>query len=281
MSTDVADPASSPHGVSYLPAPPPPDLEKGIQSFPEPIPTDFLSYIADESTNRAVLSSQRRSQMREILRNPDIQYSKNTYTDRNERGKLYGFKNWTLKHFELDDGQIYRKAEMARGTEYNRRYAACQWDAFELIAGVHRGLCHSGINKTHERAMELYYGITQGDVEWILQRCTVCNQNAANRAPSSVTPIISQRCLDRVYLDLMDFTSQPDGEYNWVLQIKDHFSRYVWLFALKDKGSEEVARCVSFWMSWCGCPKRFYADNGTEFEGELIPHYTTGACNAI
>jgi transposase InsO family protein len=118
--------------------------------------------------------------------------------------------------------------------------------------------------------MELYYGITQGNVEWVLEKCAICNANAANREPSTVTPIISKRCLDRIYLDLMDFTSQPDGDYHWILQIKDHFSRYIWLFALKDKSSEEVARSVGFWMSWCGCPKRFYADNGTEFKGELI-----------
>jgi hypothetical protein len=40
-----------------------------------------------------------------------------------------------------------------------------------------------------------------------------CKALASNQ---TVTPIISRRVLDRVYLDLMDFTSQPDGEYNYV-----------------------------------------------------------------
>ena len=78
-------------------------------------------------------------------------------------------------------------------------------------------------NKTHERISELYYGITQEEVTWLLSKCQVCAANQANREPPSITPIISQRCLDRVYMDLMDFTSQPDGVYHWVLQLKDTF----------------------------------------------------------
>ena len=72
-----------------------------------------------------------------------------------------------------------------------------------------------------------YYGIAQGDVEWVLDRCRHCKAVASNREPQTVAPIVSRRVLDRVYLDLMDFTPQPDGKYNWVLQIKDHFSQMI------------------------------------------------------
>jgi hypothetical protein len=36
----------------------------------------------------------------------------------------------------------------------------------------------------------------------------ICNANANNREPLTVTPIVSKRCLDRIYIDLMEFTSQ-------------------------------------------------------------------------
>jgi hypothetical protein len=70
-------------------------------------------------------------------------------------------------------------------------------------------------------------------------------------------------------MDLMDFTSQPDGIYHWVLQLKDHFSRMIWLFPLRDKSSEEVASSLRTWIAWCGQPKSFYSDNGKEFAGEV------------
>ena len=41
--------------------------------------------------------------MRDILRNPSIQYPKENYPDRAERAKLYNLRNWTLQHFLLDD----------------------------------------------------------------------------------------------------------------------------------------------------------------------------------
>jgi hypothetical protein len=82
--------------------------------------------------------------MKDILRNPSIQYSKEVYPDSKERARLRSLKDWTLKHFLLDDNQIYRKAETVRGIEYNQRYAACTYDSFDLITGTHRGLHHAG-----------------------------------------------------------------------------------------------------------------------------------------
>jgi hypothetical protein len=117
--------------------------------------------------------------------------------------------------------------------------------------------------------MELYYRITQENVKWVLERCVICNQNTANKEPPTITPIASRRCLDRVYIDLMDFTSQPDNGYTWVLQIKDHFSRMIWLFPLQNKSSIKVAPCLETFISWCGCPRRVYCDNGTEFDRDV------------
>jgi transposase InsO family protein len=70
-------------------------------------------------------------------------------------------------------------------------------------------------------------------------------------------------------MDLVDFRSQPDGEFQWVLEVKDHFSRHIWLFAIKNKSSLEVARCLKTWIAWCGHLKNFYSDNGKEFDGAV------------
>ena len=43
----------------------------------------------------------------------------------------------------------------------------------------------------------------------------------------------------------------------------------IWLFPLKDKGSTEVANALRTFISWCGQPKRFFSDNGTEFKGDV------------
>jgi hypothetical protein len=101
---DVNDPSSSPFGASFLPFLPPENAElKGIQPFTEADALEFEEYLA-QSTNRSILTSIRRVEMRSILRNPTILFSKEAYPDKAERGRLRNLKVWTLKHFILDDG---------------------------------------------------------------------------------------------------------------------------------------------------------------------------------
>jgi hypothetical protein len=60
--------------------------------------------------------------------------------------------------------------------------------------------------------------------------------------------------MQRVQIDLMDFRADCDGDYKWIMQVKDHFSRYVWLFALYGKDSEEVAAHLKQWIGAFGEP---------------------------
>ena len=139
---DVNDPASSPSGAHFIPQLPPLGTEP-IRPFLDSLELEFELYIRD-GPNRKVLLPRRRAEMKDILRNPSIQYSKEVYHDSKERARLRSLKDWTLKHFLLDDNQIYRKAETVRGIEYNQRYAACTYDSFDLITRTHRGLHHAG-----------------------------------------------------------------------------------------------------------------------------------------
>jgi hypothetical protein len=59
-----------------------------------------------------------------------------------------------------------------------------------------------------------------------------------------VKPIKTRCCIDRIEFDLIDFRTLADSEFKWILQIKDTFSRYVWLYLLKDKSSKEVRNAL-------------------------------------
>jgi len=56
----------------------------------------------------------------------------------------------------------------------------------------------------------------------------------------------------------MDFRSQADGEYKWVLQIKDTFSRYIWLYALIDKSAPSVMAVLLVWLDQNGYMSKLY-----------------------
>jgi hypothetical protein len=127
----------------------PPLGTEPIQPFSDSLELEFELYVRN-GPNRKVLSPRRRAGMKDILRNPLIQYSKEVYSSNKERARLYSLKDWTLKDFLLDDNQIYRKPETVRGVEYNQRYVACTYDSSDLITGPHRGLHHAGKSNIHE-----------------------------------------------------------------------------------------------------------------------------------
>jgi hypothetical protein len=59
-------------------------------------------------------------------------------------------------------------------------------------------------------------------------------------------------------MDLMDFRAMADGEYKWVLQVKCSFSRYIWLYALKDKTAASVCAIMTRWFSENGLSSKLY-----------------------
>ena len=104
------------------------------EPFSPNLAADFEDY-AISSSNRSALTSRRRAEMKEILRHSDICYSKADYPDRKERQRLHSLKNWTKLHFELQDAQVYRKAETIYGrpTLHDMLYV-CMIQVIETIA---------------------------------------------------------------------------------------------------------------------------------------------------
>ena len=56
----------------------------------------------------------------------------------------------------------------------------------------------------------------------------------------------------------MDFRAEADGEYKWILQIRCPFSRYVWLYALKDKSAPAVCAILVKWFGDNGLCSKLY-----------------------
>ena len=96
-------------------------------------------------------------------------------------------KHWALTYFKLQDNQVYRKAEQDKdGSWLKPRYAACTYDACDLICKAHENLHHAGeyitlylqtsltniiigTRKTYDRLHDNYYGITESQDKWCLR----------------------------------------------------------------------------------------------------------------
>ncbi|KAH8784173.1 hypothetical protein F5882DRAFT_462523 [Hyaloscypha sp. PMI_1271] len=73
----------------------------------------------------------------------------------------------------------------------------------------------------------------------------------------------------------------PDGEYQWIWQLKCHFSKFVWIRGLKAKTADEAANELSKWLNENGYISILACDNGGEFKGEVIEVCSIEVANRI
>ena len=92
-------------------------------------------------------------------------------------------------------------------------------------------------------------------VEWVIEECCGCELMAPNKTKPIINPIVSWRCLERSQIDLMDFHSRAEDDYKWIIQIKDHFSHYVWANPVERKTEQAVADIMVTWFVYNGRPQ--------------------------
>lgn len=75
---------------------------------------------------------------------------------------------------------------------------------------------------------------------------------------------------ERVQIDLIDMRHEPDEQFQWIVHVKDHFSKYSCLYPLRSKHAQGVANCLSMWLRNFRPMKILQCDNGKEFKGALL-----------
>jgi len=71
-------------------------------------------------------------------------------------------------------------------------------------------------------------------------------------------------------MNLIDTRLEKDDIYEWILHIKDHFSKYSFLRSLTAKGARQVARELEYWIQLMGPPRILQCENGREFKGAVL-----------
>ena len=129
--------SSPPNGRYYMPETPPPE-PSGLECWTEDLAEKFVAEQVPKS--KRILTAQRRADMKDWLLHLD---RISQHPDLAVQRKFANDKAWTNKNFELQSGQIYRRAERLKQRRMAARYAACYNDAFEMICKSHRKLAHA------------------------------------------------------------------------------------------------------------------------------------------
>jgi len=147
---DIGLPAPSPSGVNFMPSSPPPDASTNANCWPDPkdgpspqcgdLNYQFMEMVTKKRGN-CLLTPLKRSDYRHYLNN---RKSTNYHGSLAERRRQAHDKHWALSFFELQDNQVYRRAEQRKdGSWFQPRYAACTYDAMEIIQKSHCNLYHA------------------------------------------------------------------------------------------------------------------------------------------
>ena len=120
-------------------------------------------------------------------------------------------------------------------------------DIYNVLCEAHSAIAHQGRDKTERYIRQSYAGISQDIINLFVSLCKLHQQqkSVTNYLKKPITnPIKANQFLAHVQVDLIDFCNLPcecHSKHNWVLHVVDHFSKYLWMFALKTKQTEEVA----------------------------------------
>ena len=101
-------------------------------------------------------------------------------------------------------------------------------------------------------------------------KCPQCDR-AKQQVPKPRTPlqpIVANYILEHVCVDTLELPQAP-GSYRYVLLFEDVFSKYIWLYKVKDKTAATIVRALENLVSHVGVPTRLTSDNGTEFCNDL------------
>jgi hypothetical protein len=129
--------SSSPAGRYYMPETPP--LEpSGLECWTADLADKFIEERVLKS--KKILSALRQANMKDWLL-----YLERTSQDLDlaVRQKFANDKAYTNNKFELQSGQIYRRAERKKQRRFSTRYAACYNDTFEMICKSYKKLAHA------------------------------------------------------------------------------------------------------------------------------------------
>lgn len=194
------------------------------------------------------------------------------------------------------DDFLYKRVKFRQGAEDEEDSLWRLWipDSLseQVIKSAHDSLSsgHGGFAKTLSRVRQKYFWPKMViDVKSYIDKCTICKQikssNAISR-PTMGNQFLTSRPFERFYCDFLGPYPFTSGKNSIIFICLDHFTKYVFLKALRTATSSNV---ILFFESEIfptfGVPRFVHSDNGKQFvsnemkkffESYDISHIKTG-----
>ena len=137
---------------------------------------------------------------------------------------------------------------------------------------------HMGSSKTLKRVQQhFHFKQMERQVRAFTRSCHLCQvtKGAPDKRQGIMKPILVDKPFDVVAMDLCGpWMKTPEG-FEYLMVVKDHFTRYVVLIPIKQKTAECVGDALmdNFFNTY-GYPKFLLSDRGAEFRNSLVKRMT-------
>ena len=142
----------------------------------------------------------------------------------------------------------------------------------EVLHSYH-DLSHSGICRLGETiARRYYFENFHKKVRDFVRKCSTCQKAKTHlppRANLGETPLATRP--GEIYsMDIVTGLSPTKNENQYILTVQDHFSRYIWLFPLRNMTSESICEKLLMVIAQGGVPKTIITDLAPNLVGSLM-----------
>lgn len=124
----------------------------------------------------------------------------------------------------------------------------------------------------HQKAREQGHKILLADVKKIIEEMPesqIYKKTKATTKNKQIYPIVTENPREMYQIDIMYMTETPDRRFNYIMNIIDVFSKFVYSFPLVNRTAESTAKRLREVFEKDGVPKSVSTDQGSEFFGEF------------
>ena len=127
---------------------------------------------------------------------------------------------------------------------------------------------HLGIFKTLAKIREqfIWLGMDQ-DVQARVKSCFQCNISKPSQAHrfGYLSSTIAEQPMDKLFIDYIGKLPRSSSGNTYLLVCVDAFTKFVWLFPVREATSQKTIQCLKSIISSFGVPRCIVSDNASQF----------------
>lgn len=141
-----------------------------------------------------------------------------------------------------------------------------------MCKDVHDSNYHAGQKAACVFARERYSRFRHAHIKNYISQCTICARQNPLKRTAQIKPITANKPWERIQIDCIDLRkhSKDNDGYSCILNVGDVYSKFHFVYPMKNKSADEVYINLKKLFRVEGVPQIVQSDNGKEFINEKI-----------